>query len=48
VPDFENESLRKPEYAGVVGLMTAALADAPPVVVRPRGFLAQLKALFRF
>ncbi len=48
VPDFENESLRKPEYAGVVGLMTAALADAPPAVARPRGFLAQLKALFRF
>ena len=48
VPDFENESLRKPEYAGVVCLMTAALADAPPAVARPRGFLAQLKALFRF
>ena len=48
VPNFENESLRKPEYAGVVGLMTAALADAPAVPRRPRGLLAQLKDLFRF
>jgi cell division protein FtsA len=47
VPNFEIESLRKPEYAGVVGLMTAAIADAPPPVRRPRGFLAQLKELFR-
>lgn len=47
VPNFENESLRKPEYAGVVGLMTAAIADAPPLVRRPSGFLAQLKELFR-
>ena len=47
VPAFENESLRKPEYAGVVGLMRAALADAPPPVRRPRGLLAQLKELFR-
>ena len=47
VPNFENESLRKPEYAGVVGLMTAAITDAPPPVRRPRGFLAQLKELFR-
>ena len=47
VPNFENESLRKPEYAGVVGLMTAAITDAPPPARRPRGFLAQLKELFR-
>lgn len=47
VPNFEIESLRKPEYAGVVGLMTAAIADAPPPARRPRGFLAQLKELFR-
>jgi cell division protein FtsA len=47
IPNFENESLRKPEYAGVVGLMTAAITDAPPPVRRPRGFLAQLKELFR-
>jgi cell division protein FtsA len=47
IPNFENESLRKPEYAGVVGLMTAAITDAPPPVRRPRGFLTQLKELFR-
>ena len=47
IPNFENESLRKPEYAGVVGLMTAAITDAPPPVRRPRGFLAQLKEIFR-
>ena len=47
VPAFDNESLRKPEYAGVVGLMTAAIADAPPPARRPRGFLAQLRELFR-
>ncbi len=48
VPTFENDSLRKPEYAGVVGLMTAAITDSPPPVRRPRGFLASLKDLFRF
>jgi len=47
LPNFENESLRKPEYAGVVGLMTAAIADAPPPPRRPRGLLSQLKELFR-
>jgi hypothetical protein len=47
IPNFENESLRKPEYAGVVGLMTAAITDAPTPVRRPRGLLAQLKELFR-
>ena len=48
IPSFENESLRKPEYAGVVGLMAAAIIDAPPVVRRPRGFIAVLTDLFRF
>jgi cell division protein FtsA len=48
LPNFENESLRKPEYAGVVGLMTAAIADAPPTPRRPRGLMAQFKELFRF
>ena len=48
IPNFENDSLRKPEYAGVVGLMTAAITDAPPVVLRPRGYIANLKDLFRF
>lgn len=48
IPQFENEALRKPEYAGVVGLMAAAIIDAPPVGRRPRGFLATLKELFRF
>ncbi len=48
IPNFENDSLRKPEYAGVVGLMTAAITDAPPIVRRPRGFIANLKDLFRF
>jgi hypothetical protein len=31
----------------VVGLMTAAITDAPPPVRRPRGLLDQLKELFR-
>jgi len=48
LPNFDNESLRKPEYAGVVGLMTAAIADAPPPPRRPRGLMSQLKELFRF
>jgi cell division ATPase FtsA len=48
VPDFDSESLRKPEYAGVVGLMRAAITDAPPAVRRPRGLWEQFKALFRF
>lgn len=48
VPSFENESFRKPEYAVVVGMMLAAIADAPPPVRRPRGFLATVRELFRF
>lgn len=48
VPSFENESFRKPEYAVVVGMMLAAIADAPEPVRRPRGFFAGLKELFRF
>ena len=48
VPAFEVESFRKPEYAGVVGMMTAAITDAPPPRRRPTGFLATLRDLFRF
>ena len=47
-PKFENESFRKPQYAGVVGLMTAAIADAPAPKRAPKGFLPWLKSLFRF
>ena len=47
-PVFEVESFRKPEYAGVVGMMTAAITDAPPPARRPRGFLDTLRDLFRF
>jgi cell division protein FtsA len=47
-PVFDSESLRKPEYAGVVGLMRAAITDAPPAARRPRGLWDQIRALFRF
>jgi cell division protein FtsA len=45
---FDTEALRKPEYAGVVGMMVAAIEDAPPVVRRPRGTFDWLRDLFRF
>jgi cell division protein FtsA len=48
VPPFEKEIYRKPEYAAVIGMMKAAIEDAPPPVRRPQGFLAWLKDMFRF
>jgi cell division ATPase FtsA len=48
IPQFEKETYRKPEYAGVIGMMKAAIEDAPPPVRRPQGALAWLKDMFRF
>jgi len=48
VPAFEKETYRKPEYAAVIGMMKAAIEDAPPPVRRPQGAWAWLKDMFRF
>ncbi len=48
IPKFDNSSLQKSEYAGVVGMMIAALEDAPPVVRRQKGFMDIVRDLFRF
>ncbi|MEY4033298.1 MAG: hypothetical protein RL492_492 [Verrucomicrobiota bacterium] len=48
VPQFEKETYRKPEYAGVIGMMKAAIEDAPPPARRPQGAWAWLKDMFRF
>ncbi len=48
VPKFEDKDFCKPQYAGVMGLMLAAVMDAPPPKRAPKGFTAWLKALFRF
>jgi hypothetical protein len=48
IPQFEKEAYRKPEYAGVIGMMKAAIEDAPLPVRRPQGVLAWLKDMFRF
>ena len=48
IPQFEKETYRKPEYAGVIGMMKAAIEDAPPPVRRPQGAWAWLKDMFRF
>ncbi len=47
IPSFETEALRKPEYSGVIGMMVAAIQDAPPVVRRPKSLWDNVKELFR-
>lgn len=47
VPQFETEALRKPEYSGVIGMMIAAIQDAPPVIRRPKSLWDELRNLFR-
>lgn len=48
IPKFDNSALQKSEYAGVVGMMIAAIEDAPLVVRRQKGFIDILRDLFRF
>ncbi len=48
IPPFESENMRKPELAVVIGMMKAAIEDAPPAIARPQGSLAWLRELFRF
>ena len=47
IPSFETDALRKPEYSGVIGMMVAAIQDAPPVLRRPKSLWDNVKELFR-
>lgn len=48
IPKFETENFRKPEFAVVIGMMKAAIEDAPPAAPRPQGMVAWLRDMFRF